>query len=307
MFTSGPPVPADAPLSIRRVVRREFAGPAASAGDPPRRARLHEYLSDLVRPYGTVLREDLFASANGHSYGEMAAAVAPGEPVDVVVLAYAIPDVRPGRATATYLSHILPGNPLAFAICDQGSAAGFTGLRLIREYLGGDERRRGLLIVVEQSVLHYEPAAPAGVPDGHYAVALLCGAAGPARVAAIHQLRGVTLNEAPALLAGCHARTAVLGAGLASVEPSTVETVRRASPGRPHTGVWWELADELASGQALLIAEYDAALGYLCMSTIDGQVDADRVELDAGEGRPARGAGSSPGTQSHESSAPRSS
>lgn len=269
MFTSGPPVPADAPLSIRRVVRRAFTGPAASTGDPDRRARLHEYLSDLVRPYGTVLREDLFASANGHSYGEMAAAVAPDEPVDVVVLAYAIPDIRPGRATATYLSHILPGNPLAFAVCDQGAAAGFTGLRLVREYLGGDERRRGLLIVVEQSVLHYEPAAPAAVPDGHFAVALLCAASGPGRVATIRQVPGVSLEEAFSVLAGCPAKTAVLGAGLASVELSTVDSVRRASPGRPYTGVWWELAEEYASGQPLLIAEYDATLGYLCMSTVE--------------------------------------
>lgn len=270
MFTSGPPVPADAPLSIRRVVRRAFTGPAASTGDPDRRARLHEYLSDLVRPYGTVLRENLFASANGHSYGEMAAAVAPDEPVDVVVLAYAIPDIRPGRATATYLSHILPGNPLAFAVCDQGAAAGFTGLRLVREYLAGDERRRGLLIVVEQSVLHYEPAAPARVPDGHFAVALLCAPSGPARVATIRQLPGVSLEEASAVLAGCPAKTAVLGAGLSSVELSTVDYVRRASPGRPYTGVWWELAEEYASGQPLLIAEYDATLGHLCVSTMDG-------------------------------------
>jgi hypothetical protein len=281
VFTSQAPSPATAPLSIRRVERRAFTGPAASANDPDRRARLHGYLSDLVRPYGTVLREDLFGAAFGQSYGEMAAAVAPGEPVDVVVLAYAIPDIRPGRATATYLSHVLPGNPLAFAICDQGSAAGFTGLRLVREYLGGDERRRALLIVVEQSALHYEPAAPAPVPDGHFAVALLCAASGPARVAAIDQHSGVGLQLAPALLAeshaqaGSHARRAILGAGLATVDLSTVdlstvELVRRASPGRPCTGVWWELADELSTGQPLLIAEYDATLGYLCLSTIDG-------------------------------------
>lgn len=271
MFTSVPAVPATASLSIRRVARRAFAGPATSAADPDRRERLHEYLSDLVRPYGTVLRENLFGQANGHSYGEMAAALAPAEPVDVVVLAYAIPDIRPGRATAAYLSHVLPGNPLAFAICDQGSAAGFTGLRLVREYLGGHERRRALLLVVEQSVLHYEPAGPAGVPDGHFAVALLCATSGPARVAAIEQSRGVSLEEAAAVLAKCHARTAILGAGLASVDLSTVDLMRRASPGRPYTGVWWELAEEATPGQPLLIAEYDSTLGYLCVSTIEGE------------------------------------
>src|SRR2546429_7296315 len=64
----------------------------------------------------------------------MGMAIAPDDAVDLVVLAYAIPDITPGRATAAYLSHICPGNRLAFAVCDQGVAAAFTGLRLIREY-----------------------------------------------------------------------------------------------------------------------------------------------------------------------------
>ena len=79
--------------------------------------------------------------------------VPPDEPVDVLVLAFAVPDARPGRATASYLSHVCPGEPLAFAICDQGSAAAFTGLRLIREYARTGGCARGLLLVVEQAIL----------------------------------------------------------------------------------------------------------------------------------------------------------
>src|SRR4029078_6392134 len=117
------------------IAGRTFAAPAAYLRDPRHRADLHEYLSDLVAPHGIALREGSRDAVDGHSYGEMAealirAAVPEDEPVDVLVLAFAVPDVRPGRSTPAYLSLICPGNPMAFAVCDQGPAAAFTGLRL---------------------------------------------------------------------------------------------------------------------------------------------------------------------------------
>src|SRR2546429_4526707 len=78
----------------------------------------------------------------------MGMAIAPDDAVDLVVLAYAIPDITPGRATAAYLSHICPGNRLAFAVCDQGVAAAFTGLRLIREYARTGGGRGGAAVGV---------------------------------------------------------------------------------------------------------------------------------------------------------------
>lgn len=288
MYTSGPPGPGSGRLAIRRVVRRAFAGPAECTRNPDHGPRLTEYLSDLARPYRTELRHDLLDRPSGHSYGEMASAVAPGEPVDLVVLAYAVPDVRPGRATATYLSHVLPGGPLAFAVCDQGSAAAFTGLRLIRGYARDGACRRALLIVLEQATLHYEPAAPAAVPDGNVAVAVLCEESAAARVADIQLHRGVTLDQAYALLAASNATTVIAGAGLAELDLPMVDRVRRASPGRPFTGVWWELADELSSGQVLL-AEYDEKLGYLCTSTIDSGWGRDDARTAAGLGLGASG------------------
>src|SRR5438309_1780009 len=96
---------------LRRVVARDFPEPARTAADPGHRARLREYLSDLAAPYGVALREAMFAGPHGHSYGEMAEALlrdllSGGEAVDLLVLAFAVPDIRPGRATATYLSHV---------------------------------------------------------------------------------------------------------------------------------------------------------------------------------------------------------
>src|SRR5439155_25656265 len=90
---------------LRRAERRVFGETSPTAFDPI----LRVFLADLVRPYGLPLREDLLREGAGHSYGEMAeplvrAAVAGGEPVDLVVLAFAVHDLRLGRATALYLS-----------------------------------------------------------------------------------------------------------------------------------------------------------------------------------------------------------
>src|SRR2546430_978978 len=145
-------------------------------------------LTDLLRRYGLELEPGILDHGRGQSYGEMAEtvmgmAIAPDDAVDLVVLAYAIPDIPPGRATAAYLSHICPGNRLAFAVCDQGVAAAFTGLRLIREYARTGGCRRALLVVVEQAELPYDTGEPVAIPAGHRAVAVLCGdpADGPGR------------------------------------------------------------------------------------------------------------------------------
>src|SRR3954447_11341782 len=145
---------ASAGWGLRRAVRHAFPDPAALAADAEHSARLQVYLADLLEPYRTGLDLDL-PERGGQSYGEMAEAlireaVPEGESVDLLVLAYSVPDITPGRATTTYLSHVCPGRPMAFAVSDQGNAAGFTGLRLIREYARRGDGQRALLLVVEQ-------------------------------------------------------------------------------------------------------------------------------------------------------------
>lgn len=269
-------------LCVSRMDRRVFDAPPALA--PAHRDALDVFLTDLVRPYGLELGADV---GQGHTYGEMAAEligamVGAHEPVDLLVLAFAIPDLRPGRATATYLSHVCPGGPLAFAVCDQGSAAAFTGLRLAREYLRTDGCERALVLVVEQAALPYPTRAAASVPARHAAVGLLCERTGATRLRTLEQYPDVSAGQAAELLARATAAagaavTVVLGAGLADVADAvTPPRVRVAPSGQPHTGAWWGLAAEL--GGEVLVADYDPLLRYLCVAGFGaGSADVARI------------------------------
>jgi hypothetical protein len=293
VYRAGPPGgTGDAgPLTLSGAARRVFEGCSAAARDPA----LSVYLSDLVAPHGLALRRDLLDQGAGHSYGEMggellAEAVPADQPVDLLVLAFAVHDVIPGRSTAAHLSYLCPGHPTAFAVCDQGSAAPFTGLRLIREYAATAGCQRALLVIVEQAALPYELAAPAALPARHAAVTVLCGepgAPGAAQLDSVRQHAGVSPAQAGDLLAAqiaalCAGRgdvTLVLGNGLTRqraavpVDIPAVDQVLIAPAGQPVTGVWWELAGGLpgwsASGRRVLLADYEPELRYLCVSAID--------------------------------------
>jgi 4-hydroxymandelate oxidase len=221
--------------------------------------------------------------------------VPPDQPADALILGFTMPDLAPGRATATYLSHVCPGSPVAFAVCDQGRAAGFTALRLTRDYATAGGWRRVLLAVAEQARLDYDPPAPASVPARHAAFAMLCDAI-PAVAAGrqagggapwLHAVRvcpGVPAGQVPAALgrelaalaetepppAGEQQRTLVLGEGLAALAGDGVPGWQSVLtlPGHPATGVWRELAAWVAApaGGSFAIADYDRALGYLCLA-----------------------------------------
>ncbi|ACU72172.1 (S)-2-hydroxy-acid oxidase [Catenulispora acidiphila DSM 44928] len=280
---------------VRRAVRLAFPGPSSLAADTVHTARLDVYLTDLLQPHGLALNPGALAP-RGQSYGEMAEAlielaVPAGEGVDLLVMAYAIPDITPGRATTTYLSHVCPGQPMSFAISDEGTAAGFTGLRLIREYARSGGFRRALLLVVEQAWLAYDPGVPAAMPSGHSGVALLFGdgdsdpglhgtseplaTVGPVQVraGAVEGSPGAEIEELG------DARTVILGAVLKAEadELAGRAEVVLASPGRPYTGVWWDLVGALEADSAevgahrVILADADPDLGFLCTAALDVQ------------------------------------
>lgn len=255
-------------MRLLRAGRREFPGDAEVLADADHRAQVTEYFGDLARPFGAAPAPELA----GQSYGEMAAGlvaeVVPAEePVDLLVLAFSVHDVWPGRATATYLSHLCPGTPVSFAICDQGSAAPFTGLRVIRDY----GARRALLIAVEQSALPYESTAALPLENRGVAMVFGGGAGTDLRqypdVApeAVPELASRAVAE---LSAGHPGARVVLSESLADAWPGRPDHVR-ASPGQPTTGVWWHLVDEPAgSADVVLVGDYDRQLRYLCLAAV---------------------------------------
>lgn len=285
---------------IRHAVRVMFPDPAISAANAAHTERFGVYMGDLLSAYGLGFRPGARDHRHGQSYGEMAETVIDmivpaGEEIDLIVLAIAIPDITPGRATATYLSYICPGNPMAFAVCDQGRAAAFTGLRLIRDYAAAGECQRALLVIVEQAELPYDPGVPVEVPAEHAAVAVLFGsaptggAAGEvgatttpvAHVKSVRNYADIAADEITAAL-GKHLEMLsderddlrlIVGSSLGASTPHHVAAARVADAAQPYTGVWWALAEEFAAEGLppgrIVLADYDAQLRYLSVAAID--------------------------------------
>ncbi|MFJ2186910.1 hypothetical protein ACIOJE_02970 [Kitasatospora sp. NPDC087861] len=257
---------ADHGLRITRAISRCFDGRSEASLDPD----LRVFVSDLVRPYGLPLREDLLREGVGHSYEELAEglvreALVDGESVDLLILAFDTPDVRPGAPSSLALSRSCPGAPLAFAVCDQGSAAAFTALRLAADYHRTGACRRAVVVLAEQTALHYEPAGQVALPERHGVVVLVCEEA-PGPTMTVHHIPG---SEPPDVVLRIRAEqlgpdaALVLGPGLGGAEGPAAQ---------PFTGVWAELAERLpawqAQGRPVLVAGLDRRLGVLSMLTL---------------------------------------
>jgi 4-hydroxymandelate oxidase len=288
VFIATPPAPTVAAstarreLALVRAARDTFPGPAGFLADPDNRARTAGYLADLAAAYGEKAERFEEAAASGQSYGDMAAAlitsvVPADEPVDLLILAYSVHDLWPSRQTAAYLSGVTPGAPMAFAVCDQGSAAGFTGLRIARGYAASAGVRRALLIVVEQAALPYD--CPVPLPLRHQAVAMLYAADDQSgvRLTGLRQHADVRPGDVAgraasdlAELARGRDTTLVLSDALAAAWPAPqAENVRVVAPGQPATGIWSELVDEVEGDDRrdlLVAADYDPDLRYLCLT-----------------------------------------
>lgn len=258
MYASGPAQPSGLDgLRIIGAHRRRYEQSSVTAQD----ARLPTYVSDMVTPYGLRYDNAPLAANQGQSFSEMCQPLIEEfvtEPVDLLVLAFDLHDLRPGQATSIYLGHICPGDPLAFTVCDQGNAAPYTALRLIQSYVRTGAIRRALLLVAEQATLHYELLQPAPIPAGHFAAAFLLepGPAVSVTVRPTHDVDAVSA-EVSELISSRPDAQLIAGAGLGALgfgQPVT---------GQPLTGTWWQLAERVDEPRPLLLADYESRLGYL--------------------------------------------
>lgn len=264
VYVSGPPtrIGGAPPLSITRMVRHSFDGADGTDGtDDP---ELTGFLTDLLAQYGRTL--DARPVGRQPSYAEMGQTLlrhlAPGDGVDLVVLAYSVPETDP-RTSAAVVNRLCPGDPLTFAICDQGTAIPFTALAMMREYAPA----RAILLLPEQGPLPYD--CPGETPSRSTAVAMVLEPAGTARITAVRQHTNVAPGQADELVSTALARrpgAVVIGKNI----PSASHT---GPVGGLCTAVWWALADGLpgwlAAGRPVLVAEYDPPLRRLCLLTIE--------------------------------------
>lgn len=284
MFVTGPPTTGDRnQVRVHGAVGRTFDELTGQVLNPT----LRGYVTDMTAPYGIAVHEDLIEQGVGHSYGEMcvpllAELVSEERPADLLVLATGIPDVRLGRATATYLTWHCAGAPLAFAVCDQGLLAAFTALHLIAGYARTGGCRRAVLLVAEQPTVYHELPVSTPVPDRAAAVGVVLetdGSHGALSVRrhprlAEHQVSAVLAAEVARLCGDRSVPTVLLGARLAEVVADrTVDgDVRVCRQNQPFTGIWLELSRGLSgwqrSGGQVLLAEYDPTLGYLFSATV---------------------------------------
>ncbi|WP_173073402.1 hypothetical protein [Phytohabitans rumicis] len=171
------------------------------------------------------------------------------------------------------------GEPLAFAVSDQGLAAPFTALRLLGTYARGFTHCRALLIILEQSTLPYDVVAPPYPPPTRdVGVALLLESGGPPAGTAgisVRRYAGVTRDRAAsALVADLAAATPGDGAtlladpGLGPLPRIGGHPHRVAPSGLGCVAPWWLLAQEPVPGTTRVLAAHDPGSNELCVTTI---------------------------------------
>jgi 4-hydroxymandelate oxidase len=283
MFVTGPPTAGDPDgkrLRVDSAAGRTFDEVTGQVLNPT----LRGYVADLTAPYGLAVREELIEQGVGHSYGEMCLPlldelVSEERPADLLVLATAIPDVRLGRATATFLGWHCAGTPMAFAVCDQGLLAAFTALQLIDGYARTGDCRRAVLLVAEQPTLFHELPVPTPVPDRAAAAGVVLETDGPPGALSVRRHPKVAASDVADVLAAEVARlagepTVLLGVHLAELlaDRSVGRDVRACPANQPFTGSWLELSRGLSGwqdgGGQVVLAEYDPAQGFLFTATV---------------------------------------
>ncbi|MFI2714430.1 hypothetical protein ACH495_30355 [Micromonospora sp. NPDC018662] len=270
MFLSIAPAPPIRTGRLRpaQVIARRF-GPVPEPYRPD--PLLEEYLSDMTASYGRRFDRDRHAAASRNSFTEMADRLVRdldlAVPVDLIAIAHSTPDGDPRRVTACYLNELVHGDPLAFAVSDQGPAAAFTALRLLGTYSGDFPGCRALLLILEQTTMSYEVVGSRFPVPGHdIGVAVLLEPAG-SDGATVHQRPDVPAEAAGTLLDELVPADAVLiaGPGLTTDRPVV------SAPDLGAAGVWAEFARCRAdTAGPIAVADHDPVSGTLCVAVFAG-------------------------------------
>jgi hypothetical protein len=291
------------PIRLAATLSREFTRGILSAA-PADYSALHRSLGDLTGLYGADYRPDLLDPDRLVSYKYMASELL-GElgpllgEVDLVILAYATPEIDTRDFVGCFLADAVPGGPLVFSISDQGPTAPFTALRLAGDYLEDCAGRRALVLALDQHTIPWDVPDRAALPTCNAAVAVVVDHVDAARDGGSHASEaaaadrgtqvlqyasaapedvGATVEEALASARLRFGRAAVLVAGrdtpLSQASVASAAAVFVADRGRVCTGVWHALDDHRLNHPdgtgPVVVVDYDPVWRYLGVAVFDG-------------------------------------
>ncbi len=274
--------PTSAPLRLTGLVRREFGRSEASLEDGH-----YIFATDCAAMYGLEIDAELYAASNRNTYTFMCLRACaelndPSFRPGLIVLAHAVPDIESSQFAGPALAHYLGGDALAFGVGDQGTATGFTALRLAAEYAKSGNVRDVLVMLLDHSSMpNRVKMSEQERPLSDVAIAMTFSTSQAGSGLSVKQVNDVDRRDVPEVLAAqvnaiadTRPRILLAGSGL-DVEADqfrNVEQLIRVPAGQPTTGLWshFEVLDRtLLRDASVVLADYDHALRYLSIAIID--------------------------------------
>jgi hypothetical protein len=206
---------------------------------------LTTYWQDLLAPFGMEAEEKRLAGSPNIGFTELAEAalaqVSGAIDPDLLLLAYALPDVHPLKSVTAHLNHLLGGRSRCFAISEQGLRAPFTALRVADAFARSGRCASLALFVCEQTTLAYHDPLVHDTPLVDSAALLYFDGAGEFAYTAAETGPDVYELAARAVRRGGPTTLVVAGPW---VDPERLPdaAVHACQPGTYCTSVWLELA-----------------------------------------------------------------
>ncbi|WP_395105047.1 hypothetical protein [Actinomadura sp. SCN-SB] len=128
---------------------------------------IERYLRDMLSSYGAESSGRIEGNHNGYSLllERILAELRPLPSLDLVVFAHARVDCDPRRSLSGTVSLECAGDPLCFAVSDQGETAAVTALDLVRRHLRHGWAENALVVLLDQTTHAGIDAAPGPAED----------------------------------------------------------------------------------------------------------------------------------------------
>jgi hypothetical protein len=266
-------------LSLRAAAGLVWSQPVPYEPDP----RMSTYHEEMLTPFGVAVDEDRLRTGTNVGFTQLAEAVLremapPIANPDLLILAYALPDLHPLKSTSSALNHLLGGGSRSFAVAEQGLRAPFTALRIADAYVRAGRYANLALFICDQTTLPYYDPVVHDTPLADSAVLLYFDDTGTGDLWFGGTIRGA-VGAGPDTVVKPYLsdvdmnRTLVVLGPWAPAEPleSMVPNLHRVPAGTYCTSVWLDLARhrETWAGQydALVLCDTDPRSG-LCQAAL---------------------------------------